>query len=166
MLKTNAIFERKCFAITLDSEYCNRIKENEQDLANDVVREECEMEENKIKVVKMDVGKPPAVKEIENTLEALQAEVGGLIECVYLDDGCLAVVNEEGKLNGMEPNRLLGSDIICGPFFICGDSDDGEFISLDDKQVEQYTQMFSDVPAFTGEEPELEPRMTFIGFDF
>ncbi len=160
------VVEGNCFEITLDSEYCNKLKDNEQDLENDEVQEECAMTGNKIKVVKMDVGKPPVMKEIENTLEALQAEVGGLIECVYLDDGCLAVVNEEGKLNGMEPNRRLGSDIICGPFFICGDSDDGEFVSLDDKQVEQYTQMFSDIPAFTGEEPELEPRMTFIGFDF
>lgn len=124
------------------------------------------MKENKIKVVKMDIGKPPVVKEIDNTLGALQTEVGGLIECVYLDDGCLAVVNEEGKLNGMEPNRRLGSDIICGPFFICGDSEDGEFVSLDDKQVEEYIQMFFDVPAFTGEEPELKPQMTFMGFDF
>lgn len=124
------------------------------------------MKENKIKVVKMDVGKAPEVKNIDNTLAALQVEVGGLIECVYLDDGCLAVVNEEGKLNGMEPNRRLGSDIICGPFFICGDSEDGEFVSLDDKQVEEYIQMFSDVPAFTGEEPELKPQMTFMGFDF
>ncbi|WP_312354202.1 DUF3846 domain-containing protein [Aminipila sp.] len=160
------VVEGNCFEITLDSEYCNKLKDNEQDLENDEVQEECAMTGNKIKVVKMDVGKPPVMKEIENTLEALQAEVGGLIECVYLDGGCLAVVNEEGKLNGMEPNRRLGSDIICGPFFICGDSDDGEFVSLDDKQVEQYTQMFSDIPAFTGEEPELEPRMTFIGFDF
>ena len=160
------VVEDNCFDITLDSEYCNNLKDNEQDLVNDAVQEECAMTENKIKVVKMDVGMQPMVKEIENTLAALQAEVGGLIECVYLDDGCLAVVNEEGKLNGMEPNRRLGSDIICGPFFICGDSDDGEFVSLDDKQVEQYTQMFSDVPTFTGEEPELEPRMTFIGFDF
>ncbi|WP_242847942.1 DUF3846 domain-containing protein [Inediibacterium massiliense] len=160
------VVEDNCFNITLDSEYCNKIKENEQDLENNDTWEESVITENKIKVVKMDVGMPPVVKEIENTLAALQAEVGGLIECVYLDDGCLAVVNEEGKLNEMEPNRRLGSDIICGPFFICGDSDDGEFVSLDDKQVEQYTQMFSDVPSFTGEEPELEPRMTFISFDF
>lgn len=124
------------------------------------------MKENKIKVVKMDVGKPPVVKEIDNTLGALQTEVGGLIECVYLDDGCIAVVNEEGKLNGMEPNRRLGSDIICGPFFICGDSEDCEFVSLNEKQVEEYIQMFADVPIFTGEEPELKPRMTFMGFDF
>ncbi|KXL53854.1 hypothetical protein CLNEO_10800 [Anaerotignum neopropionicum] len=124
------------------------------------------MKENKIKVVKMDVGKSPVVKEIDNTLGALQTEVGGLIECVYLDGGCLAVVNEEGKLNGMEPNRRLGSDIICGPFFVCGDSEDGEFVSLDNKQVEEYMQMFSDVPIFTGEEPEIKPRMTFMGFEF
>lgn len=49
----------------------------------------------------------PVEKEIPNTLDALQEEVGGLIECVYLDD----VVNEEGKLIGMEPNRRLGSNI-------------------------------------------------------
>lgn len=105
------VVEGNCFEITLDSEYCNKLKDNEQDLENDEVQEECAMTGNKIKVVKMDVGKPPVVKEIENTLAALQAEVGGLIECVYLDNGCLAVVNEEGKLNGMEPNRRLGSDI-------------------------------------------------------
>jgi hypothetical protein len=46
-----------------------------------------------IKVVKIDVGRMPVEKDIPNTLEALQAEVGGLIECVYLEDGCIAVVN-------------------------------------------------------------------------
>lgn len=121
---------------------------------------------NMIKVVKIDVGRMPVEKDIPNTLEALQAEVGGLIECVYLEDGCLAVVNEEGKLNGMEPNRRLGTDIICGPFFICGDTAEGDFASLDEKQVEKYMSQFTDVPTFTGEEPELEPRITFIGFDY
>ncbi len=59
------------------------------------------MKENSIRILKMDVGKAPVVKEIENTLSALQAEVGGLIETIYLGADCLAVVNEEGKLNGM-----------------------------------------------------------------
>ncbi|WP_352416505.1 DUF3846 domain-containing protein [Oscillibacter ruminantium] len=122
------------------------------------------MKENMIKVVKVEVGEPPMVKEIANDLNALQAEVGGLIECVYLDDGCIAVVNEEGKINGMEPNRRMGADIICGPFFICGD--DGEnFASLTDDQIEKYSLRFTPTQQFTGEEPELEPRMTFIGFD-
>ena len=124
------------------------------------------MKANMIKVLKIEVGEPPAVKEIENTLDSLQEEVGGLIECVYLDDSCIAVINEEGKLNGMEPNRRVGSDIICGPFFICGDTTDGDFASLSEEEIKKYSQHFMDVPVFTGKEPELEPRMTFIGFDY
>lgn len=123
------------------------------------------MKENMIKVVKVEVGQAPIVKEIANELNALQAEVDGLIECVYLDDGCIAVVNEEGKINGMEPNRRMGADIICGPFFICGD--DGEnFASLTDEQIENYSLKFQKPELFTGEEPELEARMTFIRFDY
>ena len=123
------------------------------------------MKENMIKVVKVEVGESPLIKEIANDLSALQAEVDGLIECVYLDDGCIAVVNEEGKINGMEPNRRRGADIICGPFFICGD--DGEnFASLTDEQIEKYSLKFQEPELFTGEEPEIKPRMTFIGFDY
>ena len=96
----------------------------------------------------------------------LQHEVGGLIECVYLDDGSIAVCNEEGKLNGMEPNRRLGADIICGPFFICGDTLDGDFASLSEEQIQKYSEKFAEIPGFTGKEPELEPRIEVIGFDF
>lgn len=124
------------------------------------------MKEFTIKVVKIEVGEPPQIKEIANELDSLQEEVGGLIECVYLGDGCLAIVNEEGKINGMQPNRRLGKDIICGPFFICGDSEDGDFISLGEEEIENYSKHFADVPIFTGNEPELKPRMTFIGFDY
>lgn len=123
------------------------------------------MKENMIKVVKVEVGQPTVTKEIENTLAGLQKEVEGNIECVYLNDGCIAVVNEEGKLNGMQPNRRIGADIICGPFFICGD--DGEdFGSLTDEQIQKYSLRFEPTEAFTGEEPELEPRCEVIGFDF
>ena len=78
------------------------------------------MKENMITVLKIEVGEPPEIKEISNELSSLQYEVGGLIECVYLDDDSIAVVNEEGKLNGMDPNRRLGADIICGPFLFVG----------------------------------------------
>ena len=124
------------------------------------------MKENMITVLKIEVGEPPEIKEIPNELSGLQHEVGGLIECVYLDDGSIAVVNEEGKLNGMEPNRRLGADIICGPFFICGDSLDGDFASLSEEQIQKYSEKFAEISAFTGEEPELEPRIEVIGFDF
>ena len=76
-------------------------------------------DDNKIRVLKIEPGKMPYEKEMVNDLEGIQAEVGGFFECVYLEDGCIAVVNEEGKLNGMELNRRIGNDIIAGPFFIC-----------------------------------------------
>lgn len=123
-------------------------------------------DDNKIRVLKIEPGKMPYVKEMVNDLEGIQAEVGGLFECVYLEDGCIAVVNEEGKLNGMELNRRIGNDIIAGPFFICGDSEDGEFVSLTDAECEKYMGEFKVVPEFSGDEPEAQPRMTFISLKY
>lgn len=119
---------------------------------------------NMIRVLKIDVGQPPVIKEIQNDLDGLQAEVGGLIQVIGLEDNCLLVCNDEGKLNGMKPNRWFYDDIICGPFFICGVSMEGDFISLTSEQAEKYAEKFADSPAFTGEEQELEPRITFISF--
>ena len=123
-------------------------------------------DDNKIRVLKIEPGKMPYEKEMVNDLEGIQAEVDGLFECVYLEDGCIAVVNEEGKLNGMELNRRIGNDIIAGPFFICGDSADGEFVSLTDAECEKYMGEFKWVPEFSGDEPDAQPRMTFISFKY
>lgn len=124
------------------------------------------MKENKIKVLSVVPGQPPTVKEITNDLASLQAEVGGLIECISFPNGFVAVCNEEGKLNGMPPNRRLGADIICGPFFVCDTTRNGDFSSLSKSKIAEYSQLFAEAPAFSGEEPELEPRMTFIGFHY
>ena len=91
---------------------------------------------DKIKILKVEPGKPPCVKEIANDFKASQAEV-------------------EGR---------NGDDIICGPFFICGDSPDGDFISLTEQQIEEYTRRFGEIEQFTGQEPELEPHMTTLAF--
>ena len=124
------------------------------------------MKENLITVLKIEPGLPPEVKEIGNDLQSLQAEVGGLIECISFPNGCVVVCNEEGKLNGMPPNRRLGMDIICGPFFVCDTSRSGDFSSLGKSKITEYSRLFSEVPTFSGAEPELEPHMTFIGFDY
>lgn len=122
--------------------------------------------EKPIKILKIEPGKMPCEKEMKNNLEGIQAEVEGLFECIYLDNNCIAVVNEEGKLNGMELNRRIGNDIIAGPFFICGDSEEGEFVSLTKEQIDKFSSEFKNAPVFTGEEPEAQPRMTFIGFKY
>ncbi len=118
-----------------------------------------------MKILKIQVGKAPYEKEIENTLEAMQAEVGGLIQPVGIGNGCLAVVNDEGKLDGSLPNRWLGDyDIICGDFFVCGDGEE-DFQSLTDEQLEYSKNLFAEVPEFTGQEVEMEPRVEVYGFD-
>lgn len=120
--------------------------------------------EKTIRVLKIEPGKEPYVKDIENDYEASQIEVEGLIDCVGFGDGCVAVLNDESKLNGMEPNRRYGNDIFCGPFFICGDGRDGDFISLTEEQIEKYTKQFGEIEQFTGQEPELKPCMTFMAW--
>ena len=71
------------------------------------------------------------------------------MSALVLVDGCVAVINAEGKLNGMQPNRRNGDDIICGPFFICGDSPDGDFISLTEQQIEKYQKKYTNEMVFS-----------------
>lgn len=107
-----------------------------------------EKREPEITVVACYPGKTATVIRIQNTLEAKQAFVGGYIQAVYpFDDPVALVMNEEGKLTGMEPCRALfaedGSiyDIIVGPFLICGLDDEG-FVSLTPQQQKEYLAMF------------------------
>ena len=121
------------------------------------------MREKTIKVVLVEPGKAPRTEEVKNKFGALGKLVGGLMDCVHLEDAIL-VCNDEGKINGMEPNRRVGNDIICGPFFICGDGVE-DFCSLTNEQIAKYSILFSEPEQFTGEEIELEPRINFISFN-
>lgn len=40
----------------------------------------------------------------------------------------------------------------------------GEFVSLTNEQIKKYSEQFGKIPQFTGQEPELAPRMTIIAF--
>lgn len=88
----------------------------------------------------------PVVQEINNSLEDMQRYVIGYIETVTLSDTAMLVCNEEGKLAGFTPNRILkigsSQDVIRGDFFICGWSGD-EFCDISDEDIEKYTKMFS-----------------------
>ena len=110
-----------------------------------------------MKIVKVDPGEKAYSKEIDGSLASLQAEVGGLIEAVYpFSESVALVCNEEGKLNGSEPNRAVFSedgfllDVIHGPFFICGIEGDS-FSSLTQEQIEKYIDIFNDSFIFISE---------------
>ena len=50
----------------------------------------------------------PYITEIKGDLESMQAVVGGYIQAIYpFDDEVALVCNEEGKINGLMPNRFL-----------------------------------------------------------
>ena len=56
--------------------------------------------------------KEPYVKEIDPGLHALQAEVGGDIAASYpFDDPVGLVLNDEGKLIGLDLNALSGTSM-------------------------------------------------------
>lgn len=102
----------------------------------------------KIRVILLEPGKTAQVVEIENTLEAKQELVGGLIEIVhtFADDVCI-IANEEAKCFGADLNRGIKDEkgnltnIILGPAFICGLTETG-FTGLTTKQIPKYLQMF------------------------
>lgn len=96
----------------------------------------------KIKVVMCPAdGRKPYVTNIENSLKNMQEIVGGMIEVVPLPVvGCLAVMNEEGRILAMPENPSFPWEGHCGDIFICGQ--DGE--EFDDVPEEARTYLLKE----------------------
>lgn len=91
----------------------------------------------KLKVLLKKIGRDSEIVEIDDTLEAKQKLVGGLIEVVPYGKHDL-ICNEEGKLIGLYPNCVFDYDMICGNFFLANSNyETGEFESLTDKEIEE-----------------------------
>ncbi len=92
----------------------------------------------------------PEVREINDSLKAMQEIIGGLIQPVYpFEDSVALVCNDEGKLMNLPINRALRDengqifDIIFGTFFLCGAPPDSDhFTSLTPEQIERYQKRF------------------------
>ncbi len=104
----------------------------------------------KINVLVVKPGKRPERAEIGAELEAMQRVVGGNIqEFQPFEDEAAIICNEEGKLDGLPPNRAVYSqdgeivDIVAGTFFICNAPISSEtFQSLSEEQMKKYEEMF------------------------
>lgn len=107
------------------------------------------MNDDEIRVLKIDPGKAPYIAVLPNTLDALQAAVGGLIEIVYLGSNLVLICNEEGKLMGLPVNRRLGNDIIVGTFLIAGVKG-YDFCSLSDADIIYCANCFAQPLRFFG----------------
>lgn len=104
--------------------------------------------EEKIKVIKVEPRKEPEVVMLKNEYKDLSAAVDGLIQVVYpYSDKVGLMLNDEGKLLGMEPNRSLKDedgniyDVIAGTFYVVG-LDEENFGSLSDELIEKYMKEF------------------------
>ena len=105
------------------------------------------MKEAKIKVLALLPMELPKEVELDNTLEAMQNFVGGLIECIPLTDTgseITLVCNDEGKLLNLTPNRPLwgGADYLAGSSFIVGTDDEGNLTSLPPQEMDYYAKNF------------------------
>ena len=92
--------------------------------------------------------KEPYEKEIDPGLESLQHEVGGDIECVYpFDDPVGIICNDEGKLEGLPPNRSLRDedgeiyDVVAGTFLVVGLGEEN-FEGLSKEQMDKFKERF------------------------
>jgi hypothetical protein len=92
---------------------------------------------NKITIGIKEPGKPWEIREVKDELPTYQKIVGGYIEGVdTMRDGLHIFCNEEGKLQGLEPNFGLNGDIIVGPAFAVRSTEEGEFASITTEDIE------------------------------
>ena len=75
-------------------------------------------------------------EDINNTLEGFQRAVGGYIETLTLENlhGLVLVFDEEGRINGKEPNLTIEGEEIVGTVVLCG-IDGDEFAPVPDWAV-------------------------------
>lgn len=134
--------------IAYGEDSCRKLTEKE--LAEEqAATEEVTEAPQKINVLICEPMTAPYMKEIDSSLESLQATVGGgLIQAIYpFEDQVALVCNEEGKINGLTLNRAVYGnngemlDIIAGTFFITGLAEDS-FGSLSPELAEKYSDMF------------------------
>ena len=97
---------------------------------------------NKISVLLVEPEKYPKVIEIDDSLESMQAVVGGSIEeYMPFEDEIAIICNEEGKLNDLPCCAALVSenkvfDIVVGNIVFTRANDMGETVSLTDEDID------------------------------
>ena len=90
---------------------------------------------SKLRVVVCNSGELPVEREIEHSLESLQAIVGGSLQLVPLAGGGRlrgldVFVNEEGRYLELPFNRVVGGHVILGPILVSKANARGDQIPL------------------------------------
>lgn len=88
---------------------------------------------------------PAEIRHIENTLEAMQAIVGGYIEELSRWGdiaGCVVIANEEGRPEGLQPNRewRAGSELL-GTLLVTKHGPDADYVSLTETEAAEVARL-------------------------
>lgn len=110
---------------------------------------------SKIKVILKEPMKNAQVMEIENTLEKKQKAVGGWLEYVPFGKTNLVMyANEEGKLERLEPNLRLNSDIVVGNVLITKIDENGDDVDLNEKDIDLALSEINKIAIVTAKESQ------------
>lgn len=109
-----------------------------------------------MRILLVEPGKRPVLKEIDGSLKSMQEIVGGTIQAIYpFEEPVALICNDEGKLLGLPLNRALRDgcgqlyDAIAGTFFLCGAPPDTDHLdSLPEGLVRKYQRRFASPEVF------------------
>jgi hypothetical protein len=116
-----------------------------------------------IRVVKVDPGAEPVVTDINNSLEAMQAVVGGgcieeiFREAAHVGRWMTYLCNEDPA--GLRPNRHLGAEpflgrvSVRGPILVSATDDGGETVSMTDAEIRLALRTVANWPKISDEAP-------------
>ena len=113
-----------------------------------------------ITIIKFEPHKEPEVIDIEDSTETYRSLVGGYLEGLALSPTAHIIINEDGKLMGLEPNRRYRGDVLVGTILIVGTCGP-DIVSLTQEQINQYTEQFK-----TPEEISKEEVLGTMGLKF
>lgn len=103
-----------------------------------------------MRVLLVEPGKRPVLKEIDGSLKSMQEIVGGTIQALYpFEEPVALICNDEGKLLGLPLNRALRDekgriyDVIAGTFFLCGAPEgSNSFENLSEDQIRIFNSRY------------------------
>ena len=92
-----------------------------------------------MKMIRIAVKEPHkdwVIREVKDALPTYQKIVGGYIEGFYNLSGVSFFCNEEGKFKDLKFNFKFFGDWIMGNVFAVRSNEDGEFVSIEDEDLE------------------------------
>ncbi|MFR0898133.1 MAG: DUF3846 domain-containing protein [Anaerobutyricum sp.] len=96
-----------------------------------------------MKILAVRTGEPPEIIDIEHSLDAESEFVGGYIQTIFLSHTAILVCNDDGKIIGLKPNRVIPGDFIAGDFFVVGFDGRDDFCDISDSDAAFYMDFFS-----------------------